>query len=222
MSVDVAATGWASSQTTQPPAAAATAGRRRAPRHLLLGLALVVGFSLAFAALALRADPAVGVLTVARPVPAGAPITAEDLTAVRVVPDAGLSVFTVADMANVVGRTAAVPLVPGSLLSPAHLGAADWPPAGESVVAVAFSTGQVPAGLVAGSRVTLLLRSTSAESPDGATAASTVAATVVQVAPADASGSLAVSLLLRSSEARQVAASGGDVALLLENPAGRG
>jgi hypothetical protein len=183
-------------------------------------MALVVAFSLAFAVLALRADPAVGVLTVARPVPAGQPVAAADLAVVRVVPGAGLSVFTEAELPSVVGRTAAVPLVPGSVLSPSHLGAVDWPPAGESVVAVALPAGRVPAGLVAGSWVTLLLTSTAADAAEAGTSGR-VPATVVQVAVPDASGSVAVSLLARSEDARLVAAAGsGGVSLLLEHPTG--
>jgi Flp pilus assembly protein CpaB len=179
----------------------------------------MVGFSLLFAALALRADPATPVLMVARPVPAGATITDADLSVVRMVPEAGMGVFTEADWSSVVGRTAAVPLVAGSVLSPAQVGAPDWPPTGESVVAVVFSAGQVPAGVVAGSHVSILLPSVS--DGDGApAAAAVVSATVVEVALPDVSGSVVVSLLARAADARLVAAASGDVSLLLENPAG--
>ena len=215
-------TGWAPAGTS-PAAAVPVMGLRRAPRHLLLGLALLVGFSLLFAAMALRADPATGVLAVARPVPAGATISDADLAVMRIVPDAELDVFTEVDRDAVVGRTAAVPLVAGSILSPAHIGAPDWPPPGESVIAVAFPAGQVPAGLVAGSRVTVLLTSApglaSVDTGGGVPVA--VAASVVQVDPPNVSGSVAVSLLLGSSDARLVAAAGGEVSVLLENPASR-
>ena len=214
-------TSWA--PAASPPTAASMARLRRAPRHLLLGLALIVGFSLLFSALALRADPATGVLAVAGPVPAGATISDADLTVVRMVPDAGMEVLTEADRSTVVGRTAAVPLVGGTILSPAHVGAPNWPPPGESVVAVAFASGRVPAGLVAGSRVTVLLTSTPGPASDqGGGAPVAVAASVVQVDPPNVSGSVVVSLLLRASDARLVAAAGDEVSVLLENPAGRG
>jgi hypothetical protein len=91
------------------------------------------------------------------------------------------------------------------------------------VIAVAFAAGQVPAGLVAGSSVTVLLTSTpglaSVDTGGGVPVA--VAASVVQVDPPNVSGSVAVSLLLGSSDARLVAAAGGEVSVLLENPASR-
>jgi Flp pilus assembly protein CpaB len=178
----------------------------------------MVGFSLLFAALALRADPATPVLMVARPVPAGATISDADLSVVRMVPEAGMRVFTEADRSSVVGHTAAVPLVAGSVLSPAQVGAPDWPPTGESVVAVAFSAGQVPAGVVAGSHVSVLLPVS--DTADEPRASAVVSATVVEVALPDVSGSVVVSLLARAGDARLVAAAGGEVSMLLENPAG--
>lgn len=228
--MSVATTSWAAPEATSPaPAAPPPAGRHRAPRHLLLGLALMVGFSLLFAALALRADPASPVLTVAGPVPAGAVISDADLAVVRMVPDPGMRVFTEADRSQVVGSTAAVPLAPGSVLLPAHIGAPSWPPAGESVVAVALAAGQVPAGLVAGSQVTVLVVSASGgdgtpqegdvEQGQGSPAA--VGATVVDTAVPDVAGQVVVSLLLPSPDARLVAAAGGEgVSLLLEHPTG--
>lgn len=226
--MSMATVGWTAPQAPgATPAASPPAGRRRAPRHLLLGLALMVGFSLLFAALALRADPASSVLTVARPVPAGAVIAEADLAVVRMVPDPGMQVFTEADRSQVVGHTAAVPLVPGSVLLPNHVGAAQWPPVGESVASVALPSGQVPAGLVPGSQVTVLVASASGEgdpSDDGGQAPGVPAgvdATVVEVAVPDASGQMVVSLLLDSADARLVAAAGGEgVSLLLEHPTG--
>jgi len=216
--MSVATTSWAAPEAAPAPAASPTSRGRRAPRHLLVGLALMVAFSLLFAALALRADPATPVLIVARPVPAGATITDADLSVVRMVPEAGMQVFTEADRSSVVGRTAAVPLVAGSVLSAAQVGASDWPPTGESVVAVALSAGQVPAGVVNGSHVSILLPvSDTAEEPG---TPPMVSATVIDVVAADVSGSVVVSLLARASDARLVAVAGDEVSLLLENPAG--
>ena len=188
---------------------------RRAPRYLLVGVALMVVCSLLFGLWALRVDPATSVLAVARPVPAGAAITEADLQVVRVVPDPGMAVVTEAERATVVGRTATVPLVAGALLAPGHVGAAKWPPAGESVVGVPVAAGRMPAGLSLGSRVSVLV-------PGGDAAEvrpPVVSGSVVAVEPPSVAGVSTVSLLLATDDALQVAAAG-EVVLILEHPAG--
>jgi hypothetical protein len=222
---------------------------RLAPRHLLIGLALMVGFAVVFALTALRADPASPVLAVARPVPAGVTITGADLAVVRVVPDPGMEVFTEAERDSVIGQTAAVPLAEGSLLSPTQVGAPDWPPAGWSVIAVTVPGGRLPAGLVAGSQVSVLHTGTQNgaaggegtpapgdAAPDTPTANPTaadtpaadsqaanppvaVAASVVEVATPDLSGTTVVSLLLSTIDAHRVAAAADELAVVLESPA---
>jgi len=195
-------------------------GVRRAPRRLLAGVALMVAFALLFALLALRADPARPVLALARPVPAGTTITEADLTVVRVVPDPGVQVIREADRDHVVGHTAAVPLVAGSLLSPKQVGAADWPPAGESVVGVPVSEARMPTGLSAGSRVSVLMPGPlDADGP--ATEQAPATAYVVSVAAPSAAGVSTVSLLLDALAARRVAGAG-EVVLVLESPGSGG
>jgi hypothetical protein len=174
----------------------------------------MMAFALLFGLLALRANPATPVLAVSQPVAAGQTITDADLEVVRVVPDASLEVVTDVERSAVVGRTATVPLAAGSLLSPAQVGPAAWPPVGESVIAVPVAAGRLPAGLSAGSRVTVLV-------PSGGetnTAPAPASALVVAVEAASAAGVSPVSLLLASSQARQVAAAGGEVVLILESP----
>jgi hypothetical protein len=198
-------------------------GVRRAPRHVLAGVALMVTFALLFGLWALRVDPATAVLAVARPVPAGATITDADLQVVRVVPGAGMEVVTEAERATVVGRTATVPLVAGALLAPAHVGAAVWPPAGESVVGVPVAVGRMPAGLSTGSRVSVLVPAGGAPGPPGQpgqpgrAGPAVLSGVVVAVEPASAAGVSTVSLLMASGDARRVAAAG-DVVLVLESP----
>jgi hypothetical protein len=192
-------------------------GTRRAPRHVLVGAALMVAFALLFGVLAFRADPAVPVLAVARPVPAGQVIAEADLRVVRVAPEAGVDLFGEAERSTVVGRDARVPLVEGSLLSPGQVGgAAGWPPVGESVVAVPVPAGRLPAGLTEGSQVSVL----ASPAEEGAEPAGPVVpASVVAVEPATSAGVSTVSLLMRSADAQQVGAAG-EVVLILESPGG--
>jgi hypothetical protein len=192
-------------------------GVRRAPRHVLAGVALMVTFALLFGLWALRVDPATAVLAVARPVPAGATITDADLQVVRVVPGAGMEVVTEAERATVVGRTATVPLVAGALLAPAHVGAAAWPPAGESVVGVPVAAGRMPAGLSTGSRVSVLVPAGGAPGQPGRAGSAVLSGVVVAVEPPSAAGVSTVSLLMAAGDARRVATAG-DVVLVLESP----
>ena len=222
------------SPTGQARVAAASAGSgwgaRRAPRHVLAGVALMAMFGLLFGWWALRVDPAASVLAVARPVPAGAAISDADLLTVRVVPDARVGVVTEAERVTVVGRTAAVPLVPGTLLAPGHVGAPAWPAAGESVVGVPVVAGRMPAGLAVGSRVSVLLPTDHAVAPaePGGPAGPAeppavvvVTGSVVAVEPPGVAGVSTVSLLVAAREASRVAA-GGDVVLVLESPTATG
>jgi hypothetical protein len=196
---------------------------RRNPVHIVAGAMLVVVLALAFMWIQLRADQTVGVLVVARPVPAGQVITSADLRVATVVPDAGVQLVAASQADTVVGRTAAVPLVAGALLSPEQVGPAAWPAAGEAVVALPLKPGRIPAGIAPGARVRVLAVATT-EGSSGRSAAGDqagVVATVVEVSreQVDASGTVVVSLLLRSADAG-VAAAGGDATLVLLGPAG--
>jgi hypothetical protein len=194
-------------------------GRVRAPRHMLVGAALMVGSALLFAVVGLRADPAVPVLALAQPVAAGEVIGETHLQVVHIVPDPRVELVPASQRQTVVGRTAAVPLAEGGLLSPAQLGAVAWPPSGQSVLAVPVATGRMPAGLSAGSVVSVLHWPARVEAPDGGEAAGlvTVPAVVVAVEEPNVAGVRVVSLLLSSAQARQVAAADG-VVLVVESP----
>jgi hypothetical protein len=149
-------------------------------------------------------------------VAAGEVISEADLRVARVVPDPVVQLVAASDRGLVVGRTAAVPLAAGSLLSPGQVGAVVWPPAGQSVLAVPVATGRVPAGLAPGSAVSVL----PADQPAlaGGQAPAAVPAVVVAVEAPNVAGIRVVSLLLGELQARQVAAAG-EVVLVLESPA---
>ena len=202
-------------QVSTPPAG------RRTPKYVVGGVTFMLAFALLFVVTALRADPAMPVLAVAEPVAAGQTITSDHLRVVRVVPDSGMQVIPESDLSSVIGRTAAVPLAPGSLLTPGQLGSPQWPPAGESVIAISVAGGRVPAGLVAGSSVTVLAAANAGAGMDGSSGAPVaVAASVVEVAPRDVAGATVVSLLLASADARLLASADGAVSIVLDSPAG--
>src|SRR6266511_25637 len=174
--------------------------RRRSTPHLLLGAVLVVVCGLAFAVTALRVDPRTPVLAVAGPVPAGHVLADADLAVVRIVPDAGLATLPEAQRSQVVGRTVRLPLAAHSLLSEDVLGPAAWPPAGQSLIAVAVKAGRVPVGVAAGAQVLVLVvpGSSTANTASGANSGGVqqAPAAVVSVGGTDSSGTTVVSLLL--------------------------
>jgi hypothetical protein len=190
---------------------------RRRPSLVLTGVLLAVVCAAAFVWLQLNTDRAVDVLAVARPVAAGQVIGPADVRVARLVPDPSVPMVFATEASSVVGRTAAVPLVAGSLVSPAQLGpAAGWPRSGEAVLAVAVKPGRIPVGVVPGARVQVFtVVAVNATGPSGV-AGSPVVATVVEVrTDVDSSGTTVVSLLVPATATAAVAASGADVALVL-------
>jgi len=189
--------------------------RRISVSRVLLGAVLVLGFALVGAVVAGRIDTRVPVLAAAHSIAAGQTITDTDLTVVRVAAEAAVPTVPDTRRALVIGRAAALPVTAGALLQPAQLGAVAWPPAGQAVIAVGVKPGHAPAGLAAGSHVTVLIVP-AGTTPDTSPGAAVQAdATVVSVQQAtDQSGSLVVSLLLNGSAATRIASSPGEPSLV--------
>ena len=164
-----------------------------------------------------RVDTRVPVLAAAHNIAAGQTISDADLTVVRVAAEAGVATLPDTQRSTVVGRTAAMPVAAGTLLQPAQLGDVAWPPAGQAVIAVGVKPGHAPAGLTAGSHVTVLIVPTS-NAPGTATSNGPPVqadATVVSVEQAtDQSGTLVVSLLLSGSAATKIASTAGEPSLV--------
>jgi len=117
----------------------------------------------------------VEVLTVVRPVAQGQRIQRADLDVVRVSLDPSVRAVPVREGPAVVGQTARVPLVPGSLLVRGQYGPDNSLAAEDAVVALALKAGQLPgAGLVPGDTVAVL--ATPSASGTGSPAASGTAA----------------------------------------------
>ncbi len=128
---------------------------RRRPALVWVGVAVVIASSVGFTAVLAHVGRRVPVLAVARSLPAGAVIRAEDLREVRLGVDGPAEyVVRAADEDAVVGKTAVVPLVAGALLTPQEVGnRAGYPPTGKAQVSFAVESGGLPAGLSAGQRV---------------------------------------------------------------------
>jgi hypothetical protein len=202
--------------------------RRRQVPWIVAGVLLVVGCALAFGVASLRVSRGEQVLAVARSVPAGQVLGPSDLRVVPVSPSSGLEPVPASAEASMLGRPVAVALVPGTLLTPADVGAPPTSSAGFDVVALALKAGAYPPSLGPGQQVEVV--PVVASSPSGSTAPLTgqlgpVRAVVVALdtAPAGSSADAVVSLQVDPSQAAEVAslAAAGQAALV-ELPPGSG
>jgi hypothetical protein len=197
-----------------PRAQRARQSGRSVPR-ILAGVVMVLVGALGFGVYALHADPGIEVLVVAQPVRVGAPLTDTDLRTVKVAADASLHVLPASARPSVMGKTAAVPLLAGQLLTQEVLGAAADPPAGQSVLGLAAKPGHFPAGLAPGAAVLVIV--TPLSGTDTPTQASGV---VRDVQPADTGGVTVVTVQMAADAAVRIASAAGEVTLV-QQAAGR-
>ena len=192
------------------------------------GVALVAVGGLAAATLVERTGDRVEVLAVARTVTVGQTIGQGDLTVARVAADPALQPVAASELPEVVGRTAAVELRPGTLLTGGEVTDAAVPGPGEQVVGVAARPGQLPARtLRPGDRVLVVpvpgdQTRTDTDAGDARPVGESVPARVVQVGPADAEGAVTVDVVVEAAVGPRVAAlaSTRRIALVLQSGGG--
>jgi len=200
--------------------------RRRRPILAALAIMLVVGCAAISASLLLASDYSISVLTLTRGVPAGQVVTAADLGTASI-SGSGLSAVKAESRNEVIGFTAAVDLLPGTLLSPAMVARDPVPGPGQAVVGLSLKPGLLPsAELRAGTFVMVVRLAASAGSP-GTTAAERTRdqilvprARVLSETSDPTTGGRLVSLLVERSAAPEVtrAAAAGTVALVIIGP----
>lgn len=159
--------------------AAAPGGPDRAPRApsgptsqrrwslALVSILVTVGSALTFAVLWVNAGGRQPMLAMARAVPAGQLIEADDLAVVQVSADPGLRPVPAAQRAAVIGQSAATDLVPGALLTQGQWGDASLLAEGDVVVGVPVPREQLPSGrLQPGDKVLVVLNASSSDPVD--------------------------------------------------------
>ncbi len=99
-------------------------------------------FGFGFLILDLSAAHRVPVLTVARPIPAGAPITKDDLRTVQISDAPGLKTLAPGALRDVTGRTALIALSPGTMLAPDLVSSGNAND--RATVAIALKPGRAP------------------------------------------------------------------------------
>ena len=210
-----ASTNGARLRPTAPGAGGLGTSRRSMPMALA-GVGAVIAGALIFLALYTSVDSRQEVLAVARAVAPGQVIGAEDLRPVRVSASAGLAPVPVSRASQVVGKPAAVGLVPGTLVTLNQVGASSTLQAGQAIVALALKAGQAPPSLPPGTRVEVIdtVKAAGADQPRPIV----VSASAI-VAPGSGGGAQAkssstgvtvVSLIVAADEAPAVAAAAQD------------
>ena len=202
--------------TTAPP----RSPRSRSTERIAIGVLVVALSALGAAVLFSSAADRVTVIGVARDVPIGQKITEEDLREVSIAGGSGLQSIPADDAATVIGRTASVQLIGGSLLNPGQL--ADGPslPEGTVIAGAVLKGGQYPVGLSIGDTVDVV----ETTSPDASGVGEPVVrgrATVTDIAePDDGQSQLLVSLAVPSEAATAVSSAGaaGRISLVVTAP----
>ncbi|MEH1164659.1 SAF domain-containing protein [Micromonospora sp. CPCC 205539] len=197
--------------------------RQRRVRPGLLGLAVLLialgGLGAAFAVTSVRATGSY--LAVARPVEVGREISASDLLTVQVAGGQGLRPVPANRMDEVIGKRAAVALVPGTLLTLGQVTDDPLLGPGQQQIALGLKTAQVPArDLHPGDKV--LLVSTPDDNADAspASAGTRFTATVIDtVSPADDEKVLYLALTVRDVPAVVALAAQERIAVVLTEAA---
>ncbi|MEU5961404.1 SAF domain-containing protein [Micromonospora parva] len=179
-----------------------TVVRQRRVRPGLLGLAVLLialgGLGAAFAVTSVRATGSY--LAVARPVEVGREISAADLVTVQVAGGQGLRPVPAGRLDEVVGKRAAVALLPGTLLTLGQVTDDPLLGPGQQQIALGLKTAQVPAReLHPGDKVLLVSTpDTSTNSDPPAAAGTRFPATVIDmVSPGNDDKVLYLALLTR-------------------------
>ncbi len=170
-------------------------------------LLLVVVSMAAFAALYTRAGAKESVIMVTSEVASGQAIAASSLKSVEVSAPGVTSVVPSASAGSVVGRTAAVTLLAGTLLTESDVTRGWQPPPGESLVGVGVDPSQLPAaGVTSGEHVDAILVSPpgSPLQGDGGSNAAPGAASATGSAGGAGAGAMATVPLVGTGNALQV------------------
>jgi SAF domain len=188
------------------PGVRSTPARQRRMPWIALGLLLVFGSGLAFAAWSRASSARVAVLVAARDVDAGEVITADAVRTDDVAAGPGVAVVTPAQRSLLIGKVARGPIASGTLMARAMVSETDVVSVGQAVVGAVLAPGAYPtAALRAGDQVELVA-SASENDPD-ASAGSLGPATVwaiTDTGAADGSRSRFISLLVAADRATAV------------------
>ncbi len=191
---------------------------RRRPGLVALGVALVATGALGTAWLVGSAGDRVAVVAVARPVPYGAVLSSADLTTAEVSVDPAVPTVPADRISELLGQTATVPLLAGTLLAPEAVAPVAPPLSGQVLVGVALRASRMPAVELAAGDVVRVVSTPPQDADPPPGTPSTITATVVRVGPTDLDGVNVIDVAVDAAQGPVLAAwsATGRVALVLE------
>lgn len=202
---------------TPPPVSPALAPKQRPTTALRrnrsrigVGVVVIVLSVLGALALVSRGAERISVLALARDVPAGRTITAEDLTTVELPLDTGLPIVPATNASEIVGQSASVTLTRGTLLTRSHVSVEARIPEGMALLGTVLDPGQYPVDLHEGDQVRLIVTSPAAAGQPNATEDLGTAEVREMAEPPTGPRALVVSLLVPNDLADRVSAAGAE------------
>ncbi len=199
---------------------AAKSPRSRNTGRVAIGLIVLALSALGAVVLFSSAADRVAVIGIDRNVEVGQKLTEADLREVSIAGGGGLRSISADDAGSVVGRTATVRLLAGSLLNPDQIADGPTLPEGTVIAGAVLKGGQYPVGLAIGDTVDVIETTT----PDASGAGQPVVrgtATVIDIAePDDGQSQMLVSLAVPADSATAVSAAGaaGRLSLVVTAP----
>ncbi|WP_457027941.1 SAF domain-containing protein [Kitasatospora sp. P5_F3] len=181
--------------------------RRRRPAVLAMAVAMVAAGGLGGAVLYNSTGQRIAVLALARDVPKGQAISAEDLVVARIASDPALRPLGAQERTKAVGLRATGDLRRGALLVKADLTDDPLVEAGQTVVGVATKRTQLPATrLQPGDRVLVVSTPDSGQGGSTVRTPETLAVRVVAVGKADTDGSVVIDVAVAPADGTRLAA----------------
>ncbi|MDH6133603.1 hypothetical protein P3T37_002999 [Kitasatospora sp. MAA4] len=158
--------------------------RRRRPAMIAMAAALIAAGGLGGAVLYNSSGQRIAVLALARDVPYGQPLTADDLVVARIAGDPVLNPVSAADRSLAIGQRATTDLHRGALLLPADLTRALVVKPSDQVVGLAVKPSQLPAGGLEPGQQVIVVLTADLSAPAGQGAAGAGAPAAAPQAPA--------------------------------------
>jgi hypothetical protein len=155
-------------RSTPPPALVPGARRQRRWSLALLAVLITLGSALGFVVLWMNAGGREPVLVMKNGVTAGQVIEDDDLTVVRIAADPGVRLLSSKARDDVVGKAAAVDLLPGQALVKDAIGDVSGLEAGSTELAIPVAKEVMPHELQTGDHVTLFWAIDNPDNPQAA------------------------------------------------------
>jgi hypothetical protein len=189
------------------PPSVPTLQRRRNVSGAALGVLLIALCTFGIGTWARSVGHRTQVLVVARRVPAGSVIEAQDLTTAGVAAGRQVSAIPASAESQEVGKVARGDLVPGSLLERAEVGTGPAIPADASVVGLELKAGTFPTQIGAGATVEVVSTPAQGSTSTGGTVLAP-RATVLSTGPDPNGAGTLVSIIVPADQASAIASAG--------------